>query len=283
VDSKVFRNKGDGCKMKYTCIVVIYNLACENSITLKSLKNIGIDNIIVCDNSVKSQIKNSNIMFCNKQSIKYLDMEGNSGLSKAYNRALKEIDADSWVVIFDQDTKIIEEYFDKLSESICKYPEVYMHVPIVKSKNMQMSPSISKGYNVKKINHSTSGVYKDITAINSGMAVKGEVFEKTGIYNENIFLDYLDHYFVREYKNIYKKIAVFDCVIIQDYSDEDHTNYSRDLNRFEIYSKDFYEYCKDSIKGRVFYIIKILYRSVKLSILHKNIAFIKIAIKSRKK
>lgn len=270
--------------MKFTCIVVIYNLACENSITLKSLLKTGIDNlnIIVCDNSVKFQMKNSNIMFCNERAIKYLDMEGNSGLSKAYNRALKEIDTDSWVVIFDQDTKITVEYFDKLNESISQYPEVYMHVPIVKSKNMQMSPSLSKGYSVKRINMSTSGVYKDITAINSGMAVKRDVFEKTGSYNENIFLDYLDHYFAREYKNIFKEIAVFECVIIQDFSDEDHTNYSRDLSRFEIYSKDFYEYCKDSIKGRAFYATKILYRSIKLSIVHKNIAFLKIAIERRK-
>jgi len=138
--------------MKYNCLVVVYNLVCENSITLNSLlqtRNADL-NIIVCDNSIVSQIKKNNVLFSKRNAIKYIDMEGNSGLSIAYNRALQEVTNDSWLVIFDQDSKIDVKYFDKLSESIVKYPDIYMHVPIVNSKKTQISPSLSKGYSIKK-------------------------------------------------------------------------------------------------------------------------------------
>lgn len=270
--------------MRLDIILVIYNLKCKNSITLNTLLNCKDEkhNIFVCDNSTDSNIKNNNESYCIDSGIHYIDMNGNVGLSRAYNRALKEIDNEGWVIIFDQDTKIPEEYFNKLRESINNYPQIKMHVPIVNSRFMQMSPCRLKKYRVKRVELMDAGIYSDITAINSGMAIKKDVFKITGGYNERIFLDYLDHHYVKRFKKYYKEIAVFDCTIFQDFSDDDHSDFSRDLNRFRIYSNDFYEFCKDSMEGRVYYYVKLSFRAAKLSMLHKKFDFFRIALERRK-
>lgn len=266
--------------MGFHCIVVIYNTRCEGSLSLNSLFMIKLVNlkILVCDNSTKFNIKDANVRYCNKYGIEYMDMKGNVGISKAYNKALSKIDNDNWVVIFDQDTEIPREYFDELNNSILKYPHVYIHVPVVKSNNTQISPCLISNYNVKKTTLESPGLYRHITAINSGMAIRRDVFYKVGGYNEDIFLDYLDHYFIREYKKHFKEIALFNCTLVQSFSDADHSNISSDLNRFKIYKKDFYQFCKDSITGKMFYIIKLFYRSIKLSIFHRNVVFLKCLI-----
>ena len=270
--------------MKFNCIIVVYNVRCENSKALSSLQKVNYNELglIVCDNSVISTVKNNNKLYCKLHKMEYFDMGGSLGLSKAYNKAINNVSSDDWVVIFDQDTEIVMEYFYKLSKSIERYPDIYLHVPIVNSKNNQMSPSIARKYSVKIVNGITSGSYENLTAINSGMAIKKTVYETVGVYNEDIFLDYLDHYFVREYKKVYKKIALFDCVLSQDFSNDDHSDFGRDIKRFKIFVKDFYVYCKDTFNGRVFFLIKTLYRSVKLAIMHKNVNFLKIFFEGRK-
>lgn len=270
--------------MNLNIILVIYNLKCNNSTTLNTISNCKNErhNIFVCDNSTDAIIKNDNESYCIDNGIHYIDMNRNAGLSRAYNRALKEIDDDSWVIIFDQDTQIPDGYFKELRKSINNYPQIKMHVPVVRSNFMQMSPCRLKKYRVKKIKSISAGIYSDITAINSGMAIKKDVFEITGGYNEKIFLDYLDHHFVKQFRKYYKEIAVFNCTIIQEFSDEDHSDFPRDLKRFRIYSNDFYEFCKDSMEGRVYYYVKLSYRAAKLSLLHKKFDFFKIALERRK-
>lgn len=269
--------------LKMNCVIVLYNKKLGNLDNIRLLSKVNINaKFIVCDNSENDNIKFVNNRFCEEHNIKYIDMKGNKGLSRAYNEAIKELDNGDWMIIFDQDTNIPQDYFVKLIRSINNYPNINIHVPIVKSIRWQMSPSKLKKYKVKRINHCRPGTYTDITAINSGMVINKKVFDLIGKYNERIFLDYLDHFFIKKYRKHFKEIAVFDSVLNQDFSDEDHSDFSRDLNRFRTYSKDFYEFCKDSIEGRVYYYIKISYRAAKLSMLHKKFDFFIIALERRK-
>ena len=66
-------------------VIVLYNKFCQNSLTYNELNRIKGLNIIVCDNSTKDmgnkdQVINDNNIFIN--------MNGNKGLSKAYNKAI---------------------------------------------------------------------------------------------------------------------------------------------------------------------------------------------------
>ncbi|WP_394188560.1 glycosyltransferase [Paenisporosarcina quisquiliarum] len=269
--------------LKINCVIVAYNNEIDNLDNIRPLITNKINaKIIICDNSEKKELKIANYKFCEENYIKYIDMHGNKGLSKAYNEAIKELDNDSWMVIFDQDTDISQDYFVELGKSLNSYPNVNIHVPIVKSKRCQISPSQLKKYRVKSIELSTPGIYTGITAINSGMAIKKEVFNLVGNYNEKIFLDYLDHFFIKEYRKHFKEIAVFNSILNQDFSDDDHSNFLRDLNRFRIYSNDFYEFCKDSLEGRIYCLMKLSFRASKLSMMHKKLDFFKIALERRK-
>jgi len=260
--------------MELNCIVVLYNTKCEDSLGVNTLIEPKLHNlkIVICDNSEKVDIKENNKRFCNKLEIEYIDMKGNLGLSKAYNKALTRINHDSWFVIFDQDTIVNPNYFHELNKSIANYPNTYIHVPIVKSRGIRISPSVMRGYSVKSLAINNYGLYSNVTAINTG---KSCVFEKIGNYNEEIFMDYLDHYFIREYNKNFKNIAIFNCELAQEFSDHDHSDICKDLERFIIYKKDFYHFCNDSVYGYIFYLFKITYRAIKLSIYHKNIVFIR--------
>ena len=263
--------------MEFNCIILVYNTKCENSNCIISILELdeNLLEIYVCDNSTNSDIKKNNYKFCESMKLYYIDMKGNCGLSKAYNKALSKIENDGWVLIFDQDTIVSPNYFHELNKSIANYPNTYIHVPIVKSRGIRISPSVMRGYSVKSLAINNYGLYSNVTAINTGMAIKSCVFEKIGNYNEEIFMDYLDHYFIRKYNKYFKNIAIFNCELAQEFSDHDHSDICKDLARFIIYKKDFYHFCNDSVYGYIFYLFKITYRAIKLSIYHKNIVFIR--------
>lgn len=275
--------------MKFHCILVIYNLQCNESpsfsylATKQHYNNI---RLIVCDNSTIAEIKKHNELFCKRLDLTYIDMNGNAGLSKAYNSALKTIEPGKWVVIFDQDTEISDEYFLRLEESINTYADISLHVPFIYSKTnkSRMSPRrstnsitrkiIRRIFGKKGLIHS-SGVYRDITAINTGMVINRDVFYKTGLYNEDLFLDYVDHFFIREYKKYFTGIAVFDCNLYQEYSRHNNNDSSADLKRFLHFKHDFYVFCKHNLLGRLLGSIVIICRSLELTYLYKDITFIK--------
>lgn len=263
--------------MKFKVVIVIYNSECETSKCTTSILDINnkcVD-LVICDNSTRAEIVLKNEQFCKLQKIDYINMHGNAGLSGAYNRALLQISKEQWVVLFDQDTIVTSNYFDELEKSILTYPDTYIHVPVVKSNEVQISPCTMKGHVVKRMTVTNYGLYSTITAINTGMAIRTSVFEKTGNYNELIFLDYLDHDFIRNFRKYYKTIAVFNCILEQEFSDHEHSNLEADVARFKIYKKDFYIFCKDSVSGHIYYRCKIIYRALKLSVYHKNSIFLK--------
>lgn len=267
-------------KISFNCIFVIYNLEIINSMSLNSIIKAVTPHeaslsIWVCDNSVKQWIKDKNKIVCNARTWVYIDMGGNLGLSKAYNRVITEIPESEWGVLFDQDTYVPENFFVELLKSIKKYPLILMHVPYVESSGRRISPSVIYGHVIRNGKKIKDGENNEITAINSGMAMHKSIFSKTGLYDERFFLDCIDHHYVRLYKKSGGKIAVFDCKLEQAFSGDDHTNYEKELQRFLIFKKDFYLFCKDSLGGKMYYFLKIILRALKLSFIHKNKAFLK--------
>jgi rhamnosyltransferase len=91
----------------------------------------------------------------------------------------------------------------------------------------------------------------------------------------SFFLDCIDHHFVKLYKKSGGKIAVFNCKLEQAFSGDDHSDWEKDYCRFLIYKKDFYLFCRDSFTGKIYYFLKIVMRALRLSLIYKNIAFIK--------
>lgn len=253
-------------------IIVIYNKNAKDSVTYQCLKRQEKLQIIVCDNSTSD---------CgNKKRVEedgnyYIDMDGNEGLSKAYNKALDYIershpDMQGFAMLFDDDTFIPDDYFQKMSRAI-KTGRADIYLPIVQDEIGILSPSIMKKYychrawggDVWKIKKS------EICGINSGMAISLDIFKQYR-YNEEIFLDYVDHNFLRDMRKYHRKIAIVKTYIQQTFSSNVYDK-EKELARLDVFKKDINVFYKEGFVNRMFFHYTMLRRKMKLAVKYKKI------------
>lgn len=256
-------------------VIVIYNQ--EICLAKYSVFN---RQIVFCDNSTDAGIKSANKISVGNSNYKnffYQDMYGNKGLPKAYNAAINVLNlgANDFVVILDQDTEIPADFIEKYENFISKNPEADIICPIVLDSVGVMSPSLSSGLKFKHINSVEDVNQKNIadySFINSGICIKGSVFEQVK-YDENLFLDLVDHDFILSSKKKNLKIAIcFDVVLNQNFSGVTKNSYNQDYSRFSIYLNDAKHFYKKWFNNNYKFIL--LPRAIKLCILHKNISFL---------
>jgi rhamnosyltransferase len=78
------------------------------------------------------------------------------------------------------------------------------------------------GYEVNYENN----VQEVITAITSGNIVKTEIFEKVGLFDENLFIDYVNHEFcLRIRKHGYKIFSIQSVYLLHRLGDQKHGNF----------------------------------------------------------
>ncbi len=250
-------------------VVVVYNTRCEDSITLRSLDGAEGVGVLVVDNST---VETGNGEYCRQKGWEYCPMGGNFGLAKAYNRALEYLKGkDGIVVWFDDDTSVPADYFEALRRSAEENPDIAVFVPYVFDEAGLLSPCYIKGCRVRRLRQDEKVEEENITAINTGMAVRLEAFEGYR-YDEGYFLDYIDHAFLRDCKERGQKIGVFDAVLRQRFSDNSHDDLEKDLVRFRIFAKDFSRFCL-SRGSRVHGFFTLFARSVKLGMIYKTFEF----------
>lgn len=266
-------------------LTVLYNTNVNNS-NVSVQQNFSNNlKFVFVDNSTNIQIKNMNLDFAqeHKSDFIYVDMQGNKGLSKAYNKVLDMINPveEDYIIILDQDTVFDSNIFNKYVAYIENNPNVNVICPIVKDSKGVMSPSIIRGVNNKHIlnvNEIDKTSINEYSFINSGMCIKGSVFLSIK-YDESLFLDFVDHDFVRQIKNHNFTIRIcFDIVLNQNFSGVTKNSYEQDFNRFKIFIKDAKVYYSKYFPKKNFKII-LLKRTLKLTLIHRKIDFIKNLIK----
>ena len=201
---------------KITAAVVVYNKDISESITCQSIKDVDSDiDILVIDNSDK---KNDNKAYCDKNEIRYISMEGNKGLSKAYNKAVDSSSDSDVLVLFDDDTEVTGEYFDKLKVAVEKHPEVDVFAPIIKGQDgVIYSPNEFNFLRNHFISTPDQEVSQDsFNAIASCLAIRMRVFDNYR-FNEKLFVDQVDQYFFCEQRKRGKKFAKLDVEILQHF------------------------------------------------------------------
>ncbi|WP_308687297.1 glycosyltransferase [uncultured Treponema sp.] len=236
--------------------------------------------IVFCDNSTDAEIKSFNVSFA--ENLKndrffYLDMHGNKGLSKAYNSTIANLSLseNDFVVIFDQDTVIPQNMQFQYENFISENKDADIICPVVLDSVGVMSPSIASGtkfrhiVSISEINEKNLSSY---SFINSGMCIKRNVFDRIK-YEENLFLDFVDHDFILSAKKNGVKIKLCKKVVLnQNFSGVTKNTYNQDFSRFCIYMKDAKVFYKKWF-GKNYKLI-LLPRVVKLCILHKNPSFL---------
>lgn len=260
----------------YYAVVVIYNKSIKESITLKKLKHINNHNIIriIVDNST---VENDNENLCKDERYIYLSMNGNVGLSKAYNKVLDYLKGkDGIVVWFDDDTNVTQDYFDKLDVEINNRKEVSIFTPIIQGQdNKFWSPNEARFFKNKQLKNSKGNI-KDIrfNAINSCTAVKLEVY-KNYRYDERLFLDQVDHSFFYDMRKKKMKFCKLDVIIKHNFSLKNkYTSIENIKKRYEIMIPDFLIYCSKNIWKLFLGVIKVLGWGVREGLKYKNPIFI---------
>lgn len=202
---------------KMTAAIVVYNKKIEDSITYKNLQNISRKSvsILIIDNS---DIETGNALYCKQNNLRYLSMNGNKGLSKAYNAAVEASLNDDVIVLLDDDTEITGAYFNVLETALYQHPEIDIFAPIIYGQdNVIYSPNefhFLRNYFIQNPEQEVS--QKLFNAIASCLAIRLSVFNGYR-FNETLFVDQVDQYFFCEQRKRGKKFAKLDVSIMQNF------------------------------------------------------------------
>lgn len=240
---------------KLVAIMVVYNTNVLESRAYKCIKTANNIRLIVCDNST---IVNDNKSLVERDGNIYLSMHGNIGLSKAYNKAIDYLmdeiyDEFDYIILMDDDTYFPEEYFNELNKKVIN-SNVDIFLPVVFDETGNagyLSPSIMKKGYCHRAKDIKSIKQNELCGINSGMVIKKEIFEDYR-YNEKIFLDYIDHNFIRDMRLRRKKVDVLETKLTQCFSSSSDSKPSAE-KRFKIFKKDINVFYKNGFINRLLY------------------------------
>ena len=254
----------------YVCIVAYNTLVSE----ITAINKLNTAEIVIADNTTDEDIKKQNKSFCAKiPYFHYLDMKGNAGLSTAYNRMIDYVGTTlitlknrTWLMFCDDDTSFPEEYFQNVFNAMKEgFPIISGIVKTNNNKHFSLGLISKSGFHSGKIE--TPGTYKNIYCINSGLTIRFDIFQKNGLFSEKLFLDLIDYEFMyRLQKNGLNNIYLVDGEIIQNFSGESRDEKS-EARRYNIYVKDFKQYCK--LTNRPWYYKTIVIIKRKAHLLYK--------------
>ncbi len=265
-------------------VLVLYKTKIEDSPTFISLNEALVDSgkfldIYIYDNSPESYLKDGEWSYGNMR-INYVNDTLNSGISKAYNAGAKIALAKGkkFLLLLDQDSQFPKNYFDILQAMCAKFPTHKMFVPILKEKDLILSPckfKFKKGSALRSVKCGALSL-DGLSVFNSGLMINLKAFINIGGYSEKIRLDFADHYFVGCFKQLYKECVVLPITVGHSLSSFD-LNRERQKRRFSIYCQGTRNYV--SVEGGYFQLLLWNFlRALKLSVLLKDVNFIKILI-----
>lgn len=260
--------------------VVVYNVSCKHSITcqaLSKLRNVSVG-VLVYDNSTSDF---GNREYCKAHGWSYLGGNGNVGISKAYNSCISELKnrgASGILCLFDDDTSIDEDYFLMLQKEALGSKSC-IFAPIVYSGRRLLSPClITKHYLTKSIRNEaeiSGNERSSLSAINSGMAIALSLFEDYS-YDENIFLDGVDHHFVQDMAIHGNMLHIIPYKCYQEFSSDSKTSNQAALARFKIFASDYRYILRN--QRRIFWWFLVGKRAVRLTAQYGSIHFLRVLL-----
>lgn len=170
---------------------------------LKSLSH-KVDYIFVFDNSDNNA---SYRYHFNIENLIYHFTGKNQGLSKAFNWCFEKAlyYHQDYLLLLDQDSCYDQDLILQMQEEISIYPDnqnVAIHAFNIKPLGEEVSKNALQFYEVNEV-------------ISSGSFLNIEVIEKSHLrYDENLFVDYVDHDFCHQIHDHHLKIIVHDQLIV---------------------------------------------------------------------
>ena len=265
-----------------TILVCLYNKSIDESNTIQSLLKVSDlikdAKIFIWDNSLKKLDSRSfDLLSQHFKNLRYNHTPENVVLSKVYNSVIEEqINTDSYLVLFDDDSDIPISFFNKLKEQIGLNPLINLFLPQIYSNAILVSPAKDYLIKTRLIKTLKPGILNSnyVTAINSGMVISNRVFADGFRYNEKLSFYGTDNFFMRQYAQAYKELVIPDIKIEHDLSFNNSKDIANKIRIFKeikranrvIYSQNKFE------KGVIMFNNFIV--SLKLCVKHKSLAFL---------
>jgi GT2 family glycosyltransferase len=230
-------------------LVVVYNKSLAESAALASMNAPGVC-LFIADNSTEDC---GNRAFAQARGYTYVDMGGNMGLSRAYNRVISSLDKneDDLICLFDDDTTVDSRYFEALAAAAAAHTETALFAPVVTDGKGMLSPCVISGAICRRVKSPETLPEQGVSAINSGLAVRLRVFREYR-YDEGQFLDYIDHAFIRDVAGYERKriYIMKDVTLRQRFSGSGKQSRAAAMARYAIFKKDVGYFCgKYKISG----------------------------------
>jgi rhamnosyltransferase len=228
--------------------------------------------LFVYDNSTFSQTIPDN----DQWTIYYQHDATNPGVSHAYNIGFaktKQLQLKGMLFV-DQDTLFPEIIFQQYHQSIKEYPDANVFAPLLVDKSGIISPfqaGLTSGRRLKEFTPGKKSL-NDIHAINSGLLVTLNIFEKCGGYDERLRLDFSDFNFFKRLQQYTASIVLVDAECQHEHSSTEKTSIAKAISRFEIYLQAVRIMGNES-SGFLFQ-SRALLRALKLSFQYRSFRFI---------
>lgn len=204
--------------IRLLAVIVLYKLSAQSSTSFWTLQ----DAIkLVPQNRLRVRIllydntPDADLPGTLPEGVDYEHSANNSGLSKAYNRALEIAMRENceWLLTLDQDTQLPEDFLAKLCEIISQHQsssEVAAVVPLVVERGKQLSPEYFFLEAIPRyVPRGFTGISSRKTfAFNSASTLRVSALREIGGYNPLFWLDYSDAYIYSRLNASGKKIYV---------------------------------------------------------------------------
>lgn len=235
--------------LKIFPVIVVYNKSIADSITLNSIRNNAIPNgnVVVVDNSTSNYGVGE---YCHSLGYNYISMNGNAGLSKAYNKALEFLkplaNSDDLVMWLDDDTDVTQDYFSKLLIEAEHSPNADVFMPIIIGQDGVIYSPNEGGFLRSRFIQS-EGEDLDmskINGINSCLAVRCRLYDNYR-YTEDLFMDLTDNQFFDDMRSKGTTFKIVRTMIHQTFFQRGaDANIDSVINRFRLRIADFMIYAR---------------------------------------
>ena len=206
-----------------TCAVVVTYQPDRQIIDRIMILLTQVNEVVIVDNNSNSVCREYLKTIEQSENIYLILNDKNLGIAAALNQGVRyALDRNyQWILTLDQDSIISSNFLEKMSIAYqdCTYQNVLASIcPVLglyDRANLDNYDRVIKHRKCFQSDRAAVGTYTPTkTAITSGNLVKLEIFKTTGLFDENLFIDYVDHEFcLRIYKCGYKIIQSNDSLL----------------------------------------------------------------------
>ncbi|WP_034785310.1 glycosyltransferase [Eubacterium xylanophilum] len=172
-------------KKQIGCVIVLFN---PDKKVVERIEQypMNVSPIILIDNSTL----NNASLFSNiiRDDVFYIALNNNTGIAHALNLGINKIkDKASYIITMDQDSELTNIVVDTYYEAISKMDNVKVLAPNFETE--------------RKKHKKKTGYDKVKLSMQSGMLFQSTVFDKVGMFNEELFLDVVDYEYCLRLRN----------------------------------------------------------------------------------